>query len=280
MSERQENLEKFQYEKIEPENSLENAELCDNIAKLWATEDREVIYWKKRGLEIREKYYGKSNPKLARYYDDMANEQLECTNYKSSLKMCEKALKIREKNNGGIAEKIKTYSIMMENYSFLNDYENGIKCGLEILNIENITKILKVSSDDLSKIICILSRMYIRCGNKEDAEYWLNYGLKLALEILGEDSIMAADMFSLKATSFSEIKEEKLELLKRTLEIYIDSFGMQNAKSEKPFLWIWHCFDKETKKPISAAPEWLEKNLAGDYYIKIKEWRRKKFNDI
>ena len=70
------------------------------------------------------------------------------------------------------------------------------------------------------------------------------------------------------------------ELLKRTLEIYIDSFGMQNAKSEKPFLWIWHCFDKETKKPISAAPEWLEKNLAGDYYIKIKEWRRKKFNDI
>ena len=87
-------------------------------------------------------------------------------------------------------------------------------------------------------------------------------------------------MFSLKATSFSESKAEKLDLLKRTIEIYIDSFGMQNEKSERTFLWIWSCWENETIKPVSAALAWLEKNLNTNYYFKIKEWRRNNFNDI
>lgn len=280
MSERQDNLEKFNREKKEPEISLENAELCDSIADLWATEDKETIFWKKKGLEIREKYYGKKNLKLATYYDDIANEHLECTNYKSSLNMCKKALKIKEQNNCNFEDVIKTYAIMMEDYSFLEDYENGIKCGVRILNTENITGVLQEISEDLSKVIVLLSRMYIRCGSKKEAEYWLNYGLNLAIETLGEDSVMAADMFALKATSFSESKEEKLELLKKALEIYIESFGMQSTKSEKAFLWIWHCWDKETKKPISMALEWLEKNIDTNYFDKIREWRKNKFNDI
>lgn len=280
MGERQDNLEKFDNERKEPEICLKNAELCDSIAKLWATEDREIIYWKKRGLEIREKYYGKDNPELVKYYDDIANEYLECTNYKSSLKMCKKVLKMKKQNNFNITDMIRTYAIMMEDYSYLQDYENGIKCGVNILNTKNIKEVTQDIADDLSKIIIILSRMYIRVGDKENAQNWLNYGLKLAIEMFGENSIMAADMYSLKATSFLVSKNEKLEFLKKALIIYIDAYGMKNSKSEKTFFWIWHCWEKETDKPISLALEWLEKSILTDYYIQIKEWREKIELDI
>lgn len=58
--ERQENLEKYQQEMSQPEVSLENAQLCSDIAKYWATEDNEVVFWKKKELEIRQKFYGKT----------------------------------------------------------------------------------------------------------------------------------------------------------------------------------------------------------------------------
>ena len=60
-NERQQNNSRYESEKSD--DMLKNAELCDDISK-WSTSDRESIYWKKQGLSIREKFYGKDNPRL------------------------------------------------------------------------------------------------------------------------------------------------------------------------------------------------------------------------
>ena len=130
-SERQENLEKYQQEMQQPEISLENAELCSKISKYWATGDNEVVFWKKKELEIREKYYGKNNPQLGRYYDELAMECLECTKFKQSLVVCEKALKVKKSNKFSFQELLKTYAIMIKNYMYLDEYEKGLELGRE-----------------------------------------------------------------------------------------------------------------------------------------------------
>lgn len=63
-TEHQENLLKYEQEKTEPEISLENARLCADLSRYWATGDNEVVFWKRKEIEILEAYYGEGQKKL------------------------------------------------------------------------------------------------------------------------------------------------------------------------------------------------------------------------
>lgn len=270
MSERQENLEKYQKEKLQPEICLENAKLCDDISKLWASSDNEAVFWKKKAVEIREKFYGKNNSQLAPYYDEAAQFFLEMTKHKASLKTCEKSLKIKMKENDDFTELLKTYAIMMSAYVVLEDYQKGIECGERILNDSRLKD--ESASESLISIILSLAYMYELTKQETEMKKWLEYGRDLAVKTCGENCVLAADMYLEIAYDIIEDKNEKLELMKRALMIYIDNLGMNNDRSTKAFFWIWRNWSNETDEPIKKAIEWLKENLPESYYREIEKW--------
>lgn len=269
--ERQENLAKYEQDKYEQEISLENAQLCADISKYWATEDNEVVFWKKKEIEIREKYYGKNNPELGKYYDELAMEYLNCTKYKQSLAVCEKALKVKKLNNFSFEDLLRTYAIMMNDYTYLKEYEKGLELGREILNDNRIKR--ETVSEALNQIAIKLAYMCGKAGLKEEMGRWIEFELDLVVRSCGEDSVLAAEMYVEKAYEIVKSKDDKLALLKKALIIFVDKCGIDDSKVEDTFFRIWICWRSETDEPIIEAMKWLEKNLEKEYFDKIKKWR-------
>ena len=194
--ERQENLEKYQQEMQQPEISLENAELCSKISK-YSAEDNEVVFWKKKELEIREKYYGKNSPELGKYYDELAMECSECKKFKQSLAACKKGLKIKKSYKFSFQELLKTYAIMISDYVYLDEYETGLELGREILNDDRIKE--EVSSEYLNEVILKFAYICEKLVLKEELKKWIEFGVDLALESCGKDSVLTAEMYVGKA---------------------------------------------------------------------------------
>lgn len=267
-SERQENLEKYQQEMQQPEISLENAELCSKISKYWATGDNEVVFWKKKELEIREKYYGKNNPQLGRYYDELAMECLECTKFKQSLVVCEKALKVKKSNKFSFQELLKTYAIMIKNYMYLDEYEKGLELGREILNDDRIKE--EVCSEYLYEIIRTLAYICLRMDLKEEMKKWIEFGLDLALKYCGRNSVLTAEMYVEKADDLVTNKDEKKVLFLEALIIFLNQSDTSDKKILDTFFRLWLCWEGECENPINEAMKWLEKNMETKYYDKMK----------
>mgnify|MGYP001050408171 CR=1 FL=1 len=268
--ERQENLEKYQQEMQEPEISLENAELCSEISK-YSAEDNEVVFWKKKELEIREKYYGKDSPELGRYYDELSMECLQCTKYKQSLTVCKKTLKIKESYKFSFQELLKTYAIMMNDYMYLNEYEMGLKLGREILNDDRIKE--EVSSVYLNEVIINLAYFCRKSELKEEMKKWIEFGLDLSLESCGRNSELTAQMYVEKADELVTDKDEKKVLFMEALTIFLSQSDINESKIQDTFRRLWWCWREESDKPIDEAMKWLEVNMEKEYYIKIKRWK-------
>lgn len=268
--ERQENLEKYQQEMQQPEISLENAELCSRISK-YSAEDNEVVFWKKKELEIREKYYGKDSPELGRYYDELSMECLQCTKHKQSLAVCKKALRIKINNKFSFRELLKTYAIMMNDYMYLKDYERGLELGREILNDNRIKE--EVSSEYLNQVILKLAYICEKLELKEEMRKWIGFGLDLALESCGRDSVLTAEMYVGKADRIVTNKDEKKVLFKEALTIFLSQSDINESKIQDTFFRLWWCWQEESDRPIDEAMKWLEVNMEKKYYVKIKRWR-------
>lgn len=272
--ERQENLEKYRQEMSQPEVSLENAQLCSDIAKYWATEDNEVVFWKKKELEIRQKFYGKNSPELTRYYDELATECLKCTKYKSSLTVCKKALKIKEDHKASFQELLNTYAVMMSNYVHLEEYEKGLELGRAVLNDDRMQK--EGSSESLNQVIIELAYSCKKLGLKEEMKKRIEFGLDLAYKSCGRDSALTAEMYVEKADELVRDKDEKKLLLMEALTIFLDQYDINDPKIGDTFFRLWWCWREESDDAIGEAMRWLESNMEVKYYNKVKKWREQK----
>ena len=267
-NERQQNNSRCESEKSD--DMLKNAELCDDISK-WSTSDRESIYWKKQGLSIREKFYGKDNPRLCDFYAEMSEILLRGGEYKKSLLYCEKALKIKEKNNCSYKDVLYIYEVMITNYYLSDELDKGLACGLTVLNDPRIEAI--TASDSVIQIMKYLAFINNASGKSDEAKIWIQKGIDKAKDWYGEDSVQVAEMNIEKAQNISD-PNQKLEILKVALEILLDKVGMYDNRTKKAYRCIWKCWEKETNEPIELALQWLKKNLSNEDFLKVYSWGR------
>lgn len=268
-SERQENIKEYEAKKTD--DLLKNAELCDEIAS-WGSSDREVIFWKKKGLEIREEIFGKKSSEIGKFYDEMSDIYLYAGTYKQSLKFCKKALKIKEKEQENYFEILKIYTRIIENYYYLSDWEKGISLALHVLS--DVRTKEEPISEDIIQIIRVLIFMYRSQGNKEKMWKWIEEGIIIAIKYFGENSIQVAQMYVEKARYLTD-KTEKLKLFKTALEIFLNEIGMYDKRTQRTYRCIWECWEGETKQPIKMALEWLEKNISQEHFIEILNWLKR-----
>lgn len=269
-TERQENLSKYEKEKIEPEISLENAQLCANISKYWATGDNEVVFWKRKEIEILEKYYGKDQKELGRPYDELARECLECQKWKQSLETCKKALKVKEMYQFSFSDFLKTYAIMMNCYNAMNDYEKGLELGRRILNDDRVKN--GTASETLNEIISEMLCICYWVNLKEEMCDWVNFGLNLAIKTCGEDSVVAAEMYEEKASFIEESKEEQRILLKKALLIFVSKCDIGDDRIRSTFGQLRRSWEDEADDHAKAALNWLKENMTEEDFHKVERW--------
>lgn len=269
-TERQENLLKYEKEKIEPEISLENAQLCADISKYWATGDNEIVFWKRKEVEILERYYGKDQKKLGEAYDELARECLECQKWKQSLETCKKALKVKEINQFSFSDFLNTYAIMMSCYSAIDDYKKGLELGRSILNDDRVKN--GTASETLNEIVSEMRCLCDGANLEEEMCYWVNLELDLAIKTCGEDSIVAAEMYVEKASFIEESKEEQRILLKKALLIFISECDIGDSRIHNAFGEIRRSWRDETDDTAKTALNWLEENMTGEDFNKVERW--------
>lgn len=267
-NERKKNIYKYENEK--GDDLLKNAELCDNISK-WSTNDKEVIYWKKQGLSIREKFYGKDSIELTDFYIEISKILLGGGEYKKSLHYCEKALLLKEKCNSSYADILDIYSVMITSYYLADEFDKGIVCGLTALNDVRMKQIN--SSESVIQIMKHLVFMYEEIGQNDEMKKWLQKGIEKAIEWYGENSVQSAEMYIEKAR-YTDDKVEKLKILKIAFETLLHQVGMYDYRTRKAYRCIWTCWEGATDKPIESALKWLKENLSEKDFSKVYDWVR------
>lgn len=262
-------LEKYEKERESQENTIKNAELCDQFSKN-SSDDRDIIFWKKKGLEIREKVFGKKGFELGDNYDSMAELYMECGKYKSAKLMCEKALNVKLLDETGQSNMLKTYAIMILNYISMDDYENAIKVGEKALQIKQVEN--KNYYNEVIVIHKYMAWAYSYSGNETNRNECINQALCIAIKYFEEDSVQAAEMYVEKANFILKEKNDKLELLKKALIILFEHFGFEDDRVTRVYRFIWQCW-KEDPDCILKANEWLEENVPKNLYNEIQRWR-------
>lgn len=264
-------LTRYEKERDDEENTIKNAELCDQFSKN-SSDDKDLIFWKKKGLDIREKIYGKKSCVLGSHYDSMAELYLNCGKYKLAKSMGEKALSVKSADETGQSTLLETYAIMALNYLSMDDNESAIELGEKALNIGQAKH-----QDDYSEMVTINKYMawaYSYQDNEEQRDDRINQALDMAIEHFGEDSAQAAEMYIEKANFMLEEKDDKLEMLKRAMIILVEHFGIEDNRVGKAYRLIWQCW-KDSPDCIQIANDWLKENVPEHLYDELQKWRKR-----
>ncbi|SHL29422.1 hypothetical protein SAMN02745136_04555 [Anaerocolumna jejuensis DSM 15929] len=264
-------LERYEQEREKMENTIGNAELCEKFSS-HSTDDSDIIYWKKKGLEIREKVYGKKSLQLGKYYDSLAELCVNCGKYKLAKSMCDKSINVKLLDDTGQSNLLKTYEIMISIYDAMDDYENGIKCGEEALSLKEVK-----NQNNYNEVITInkyLSWIFNRLKDEDKRDYHINQALNISVNYFGENSFQAAEIYVEKARFQLKERKEKLELFKKALIIFYENFGFNDRRATRVYRFIWNCWEGNPAESIELANDWLEKNIPKDLYHEIKKWRK------
>jgi len=93
MNKTREHNEKIYEKNKKEEDTLENAMLCEAIADDNLTwNPGEALYWRKKGIQIREQIYGKNDICITPYYEKIVAVLLEKGSYKEAKKWNEKSI--------------------------------------------------------------------------------------------------------------------------------------------------------------------------------------------
>lgn len=269
-TEHQENLLKYEQEKTDPEISLENARLCADLSRYWATGDNEVVFWKRKEIEILEAYYGEGQKELGPYYDELARECMECLKWKRALETCKKALKVKETYQFPFPDFLKTYAIMMNCYNAIQDYKRGLELGRKILNDDRVKN--GTASETLNEIVSSMGCICYWAGQKEEMRHWVNFEFDLAVRTCGEDSVVAAEMYEEKASFLEESTEKKRILLKKALVIFVNNCDIGDSRILSTFGKLRRSWEGEAEDPVQAALKWLEEHIAKEDFSQVERW--------
>jgi len=277
MNKTREHNEKIYEKNKKEEDTLENAMLCEAIADDNLTwNPGEALYWRKKGIQIREQIYGKNDICITPYYEKIVAVLLEKGSYKEAKKWNEKSIKIKKKNN-------KEDSVLLLNELYnaeiswlLDEYQ---ECNMhadrafDILN-NSTYEIAGVSRDEA---YLELERMYnsynfwARDMGKEINAKGIICGdraIKVSVDIFDRTSLETAEAIRLKAITMRKDKKMALNLFKQSIEIYLN-IKDNKRYAEQIFLDIRNTWERENVLEESA--QWLYENSSKEFLLKAIE---------
>lgn len=280
MSDRQMYEEEYDRRKVEGDDIL-NASLCDEIADDCSSfvSSREAIYWRKKGIELAEKCYGKNDIRNTVYYDKIAEEYKGAGSYRQAEKWHQKSKKIKIKEKGkDSCEVLQNELEELRIYVELEEYEKFLSV------LGHINNVLETEPD--WEKATLYNAYYKRADavwlyniyNKESTlrtaviEYW-DDAIFLAQSFLGEDCIELAKAYRSKAFCFDN-KEERLELFRKALQIAIPKEGAQGKTVIRIFCNVLNCWHREGLPPdedgsFPKAIQWAYKNISREFVVNL-----------
>lgn len=229
MSEIREQNEK-RYQDLIKEDLLENAILCENISDenfLWWID--EALYWRKKGIEIRESLFGKKSLENTPYYDKIVKILLEKGSYKEAIKWNKKSADIKIKNKGEDTSEILINDLYFgESMLLLKKYDEAkaFLDGAHIILDKNVSiidqEVLYESYLELENLYGRYNSWADRSGMKVD-DRCDDCGMKaiiISKKIYGEDSVKTAEAMRWKGIS-TRNNQEALEWFKKSIKIYL-----------------------------------------------------------
>lgn len=279
MSDRQMYEEEYNRRKVEGDDIL-NASLCDEIADDCSSfvSSREAIYWRKKGIELAEKCYGKNDIRNTVYYDKIAEEYKGAGSYRQAEKWHQKSKKIKIKEKGkDSCEVLQNELEELRIYVELEEYEKFLSV------LGHVNNVLETKPD--WEKATLYNAYYKRADavwsynnyNEEstlctaEIEYW-DCAIQMARKFFGEDCIELAEVYRRKAFCFDK-KEERLELFKKALQIAIRHEGAQGETVTWIFHNVWDCWEgkghPDEDGSFPKAIQWAYKNISREFVVNL-----------
>jgi len=279
MTDRQMYEEEYNTRKVEGDN-IHNAFLCDEIADDCSGWDsQEAIYWRKKGIELAEKCYGKNDIRNTVYYDKIAEEYKDAGYYRQAEKwnLKSKKLKVKEKGKDSY-DVLQNELAELELYVRLKEYEKFLSV------LGHVNKILETKPDWGKDTLydVYFKRADAVWGynnyNKEstlrtaEIEYW-DDTIQLAQMFFGEDCMELAEVYRNKAFCFNK-KEERLELFRKALLIAIPHEGAQGETVIRIFRNVLDCWHREGLDPdkdgsFPKSIQWAYQNISREFVVNL-----------
>lgn len=277
---RLDNLNIYEKEKTE-EDSVENAELCEQIGRMnFMASEKEALYWKKKGLKIREKLFGKNNVENTPYYDVIVEILIINKDYKTALKWNQKSYNIREKSEFkdeyGI---IKNYLLFIDIYEGLDEYELCNEYLDRTFNLLENNQ--EISLEKKYQYYMKLNKQYYHALKREEnkelfsemEDKCLDRAMEVVLKEYGENSIQMAQIYMGKIPKIDVVKDKdkKLDYIKRAMKIIVKEKGVEfeDDTLRKLYLQLWSLYEKEydereynEDKCLGKAIAWIYQNVS------------------
>lgn len=272
------NEKKYQSLKKE-QDELDNAVLCEQIADdsfgWWLDE---ALYWRKKGVDIREKKLGKKNIENTLYYDKIVEVLLEKGSYKEAIKWNKKSVAIKIKNKGEESIELLINKLMQAEIMLLLEKDlEGKKEADQAFDLleKNILIIDKKCAYDVYLKLMHLYNNYnigARFDGRETCvrnEICGEKAITIAGENFGESSLEMAEAIREKAITIYNDKQEALALFKRAISIYMSykdnkKYAQQVFRDVRQKLEGQNLFNEKTAESIS----WFYKNSSEDFVMK------------
>lgn len=266
------------YQEYKGDDLLENARLCENISDenfLWSTD--EALYWRKKGIELRESVFGKKGLENTLYYDEIVKVLLEKGSYKEVIKWNKKSADIKIKNKGEDTPEILINQIYFaESMLLLKKYEES-KAFLDkaYFNLEKNVGLL--NQDVIYESYLELEILYNRynswaerSGIKVDArgDDCGNKAIMASEEIYGQNAVKTADAMRWKGI-FTKNTEEALNWFKKSIKIYLikednKKYAQQIFRDVRQKLEGQNIFNEKTP----ASLRWFYEHSSEDFMLK------------
>lgn len=210
---------------------LDNAILCETIADnnlMW--NPSEALYWKKQGIAIREKIFGKNNIENTPYYDKIVEVLLEKGSYKEAIKWNSKSVKIKVKERGeDFAGLLTNYLLLSEALSLLCVYDESKVAADQAYDIlENNISVYdrKTVYEAYIKLTYLYAIYNIGARNHNlkvtlQNEVCGDKSIEIAKAFYGEQSKETAEAIRNKAVTLEYNKKEALDLFAEAIKIYM-----------------------------------------------------------
>jgi len=239
----------------------------------------EALYWRKKGIEMREKVCGKKNIENTPYYDKIVEILLEKGSYKEAIKWNKKSFNIKIQTEGKDSPQLLNNELLFAETMILLERYTECKTYLDAayLILEDNNALL----DKKTKYNAYLELMHLYSNYNIGAKYeglevvvnnkiCGDKAINISKDIYGENSIETAEALRLKAITIKDNKTEALELFKEAIKIY-----MMVEDNEKYGKQIFHDIRQkwESENVLEESAKWLCKNSSKEFVLKaIKDF--------
>jgi hypothetical protein len=273
---RDENEKKYQ--DFKGDDLLENAILCEKISDenfLWWID--EALYWRKKGIEIRESLFGKKSLENTPYYDKIVKVLLEKGSYKEAIKWNKKSSDIKIKNNGENAPEILINQLYFGESMLLLKKQDESKAFLDKAYIILEKNASLLNQDVLYESYLELEILYSRYNSWADRsgikvdDRADDCGIKAIMtseKNYGENSIKTADAMRWKGI-FTKENEEALEWFMKSIKIYLavednTKYAQQIFRDVRQKLENQNIFNEKTSESL----RWFYDNSSEEFVMK------------